>query len=88
MHSGQNNWIQRISMGTGEYSLGVQAAHRIIIRVSADTRVAYDPGLLDSVYFTIPSGTIIVLDPPNFIEVLWCKLDSASSGVIEAWITG
>jgi hypothetical protein len=29
-----------------------------------------------------------VLDPPLFIDVLWIKLDSAASGVIEFWATG
>jgi hypothetical protein len=85
---GDNNWIQRLTLGSDTASVGLQNANRCVIRVTQDTRIAYDAGLVDSVYFTIPAGTIIVLDPPLFIDVLWIKLDSAASGVIEFWATG
>ena len=85
---GNNNWIKRQTLDTKAASVGVADANRIVIRVSQDTKIAYDEGLLDSVYFTLPAGTIMVLDPPNFIEVLWVQLDSAATGVIEVWATG
>mgnify|MGYP003651938634 CR=1 FL=1 len=85
---GDNNWIQRYTLGTGSMSVALTLANRVVIRVTEDTRIAYDTGLLDSVYFTLLSGTTLVLDPPLFIEVLWFQLDTAASGVVEIWATG
>jgi len=66
-------------------SQGGEHVGRIIIRVTADTRMALDEGQLDYDYIVFPSGTIIVLDPPNLFnnDTLWFRLDSAASGVLE-----
>ena len=85
---GDNNWIQRYTMGSGTLSVALTLANRVVIRVTEDTRIAYDSGLVDTSYFTLQSGSALVLDPPLFIEVLWFKLDSAASGVVEVWATG
>ena len=85
---GDNNWIQRYTMGSGTLSVALTLANRVVIRVTEDTRIADDSGLVDTSYFTLQSGSTLVLDPPLFIEVLWFKLDSAASGVVEVWATG
>lgn len=59
---------------------------RLIIRVSADTRMAVNnQGDLDFNYLTLTGGQTMVLDPPNLFrdDTLFFRLDSASSGVIE-----
>ena len=81
--------ISRYTLGTGNIAISMQRADRIIIRVSEDTRVATDEGFLSYEYFTISGGTTIVLDPPNYANIpLWFKLDSATSGNIEIWLSG
>ncbi len=69
--------------------VAVGAASRVMIRVSETTRVANDSGTLDTNYFTLNAGTLI-LDPPNLLNdgFLYFRLDSASSGVLEVWLQG
>ena len=85
---GDNNWIARHTLGSGSMSVSLTLANRVVIRVTEDTQVAYDEGLLGVTYFTLLSGTTLVLDPPLFIDVQWFQLDSAASGVVEVWATG
>ena len=81
--------ISRYTLGTGNLAVSMQRADRIIIRCSEDTRVSTDEGFLTYEYFTIAKGQTIVLDPPNYLNTaLWFKLDSASSGVVEIWLSG
>lgn len=81
--------ISRYTLGTGNQAVSMQRADRIIIRVSEDTRVATDEGFLTYEYFTISAGQTLVLDPPNYLNTaLWFKLDSATSGVLEIWLSG
>ncbi len=58
---------------------------RMIIRVSADTRLALHDKLLDVQFMLIPAGTFIVLDPPNLLmeEQVWFRLDAGGTGTVE-----
>lgn len=65
---------------------GGMSIGRLIIRCSADTRMAINSeGELDFNYLTIAGGSTIVLDPPNLFgdDTLYFRLDSAATGVIE-----
>ena len=86
MHSSANIIRFTLSSATDTYCVqGGSHIGRLILRVTADTRLAMFEGYLDSQYIMLPAGTIIVLDPPNLLaqEDLWFRLDSASSGVVE-----
>ena len=58
---------------------------RMIIRVSADTRLSLHSNLLDVQFMLIPAGTFIVLDPPNLLmeEQLWFRLNAGGTGTVE-----
>jgi hypothetical protein len=79
--------IIRVSLsGTGTYCVqGGVGVGRIVLRVSATTRLAMFEGYLSSQYITLPAGTIMVLDPPNLLaeEDLWFQLDAGGTGVLE-----
>lgn len=51
---------------------------RVVIRVTQDTRMSLHENLLDVSYLTLPSGTFLVLDPPNLLanEQLFFRLDN------------
>lgn len=70
--------------------VAVGAASRVIIRVSADMRVANDEGELTTNYFTLAGSSTMVLDPPNLLNdgFLYFRLDSAASGTLEVWLQG
>ena len=60
---------------------------RVIIRVSQDTRMSLHENLLDTSYLTLPSGTFLVLAPPNLLayEQLFFRLDDTggADGTVE-----
>jgi hypothetical protein len=59
--------------------------NRLIIRVSATTRMSFSEGELGYNYLTLASGSVLILDPPNTLSGtdIWFDLDSAGSGVVE-----
>ena len=86
---GNNNWIRRITLGSSVLSVGLHYTNRVVIRVTADTRFFYEESEADVNYFMMKADTIVVLDPPQFIDVLWFRLDdTGGSGEIEIWATG
>ena len=86
---GNNNWIRRITLGSSVLSVGLHYTNRVVIRVTADTRFFYEESEADANYFTLKAGSIVVLDPPQYIDVLWFRLDDiTSTGNIEIWATG
>jgi len=65
---------------SGGYELG-----RLILRVTADTRLSLAELEIDYNYIMLPAGTIMILDPPNLLSTsnLWFRLDTATSGIVE-----
>ena len=81
--------IRRSLSGTALQAISLGNTERVLIRCTQDTRFATDEGLIGSSYFTITANTTLVLDPPNFFnELVYCRLDSAASGVVEIWSMG
>jgi hypothetical protein len=86
MHSSANILRFTLSSATDTYCVqGGSHIGRLILRFTADTRLAMFEGYLDSQYIVFPADTIIVLDPPNLLseEDLWFRLDSATTGIVE-----
>ena len=59
---------------------------RLILRFTADTRVALNEGEIDYNFVMFQENTVIILDPPNLLSSsnLWFRLDtSVGTGVVE-----
>lgn len=79
--------VQRYTLGSGDI-IGVRGGEsigRLILRVSADTRLAMSEPELDTQFILFKADTTLVLDPPNLLSStdLFLRLDSGSSGVVE-----
>lgn len=84
--------IERYSLTTTATAVDLSRASRVLIRVSGDNvRVGYDnQDVGDSVlnYFTIPDGTMIVLDPPNEVNALLYFRADSGTATLEVWKQG
>ena len=84
--------IERYSLTTTATAVDLSRASRVLIRVSGDNvRVGYDnQDVGDTVlnYFTIPDGTMIVLDPPNEVNALLYFRAESGTATLEVWKQG
>jgi hypothetical protein len=84
--------IERYSLTTTATAVDLSRASRVLIRVSGDNvRVGYDnQDVGDTVlnYFTIPDGTMIVLDPPNEVNALLYFRADSGTATLEVWKQG
>lgn len=78
------------SSGTSIVAVGTSNAQRVLIRATADIRIALDEARLDDDYFTLLANQTLILDPPNLVQgyFYYTRLDSASSGNLEVWLQG